>query len=58
MVLTIGYTSGHCLFRAIAETRLKHGLWHEVRLEVDSQEVIRVRKIVDFGEGSVGSCGP
>ena len=34
------------------------GVWHEVKVEVRSQEELHGREIVDFGQGSVGFYRP
>jgi len=36
------------------ETRPPRGIWHELKVEVRSREMLRGREIIDFGQGSVG----
>jgi len=42
------------LLQVIPESSVYTSIRHEVRLEVESQEELRGKRIVDFGEGSVG----
>jgi hypothetical protein len=37
---------------------LQRGVWHEIKLEVESQEELRGKKIMDFGQGSIGYFRP
>ena len=36
------------------ERKLTRFVWHEIKLEVESQEELQGKKIADFGQGSVG----
>lgn len=42
------------VLQVIPDRSLYKSLWHEIRLEVESPEKLRGKRIVDFGEGSVG----
>ena len=42
------------LLQVSPDSPIARGVWHEVKLEVESQEELRGKRFVDFGEGSVG----
>lgn len=44
------------LVQFMPEPRPVPGVWQEIKLEVRSNETLRGRPIVDFGQGSVGFC--
>lgn len=46
------------LLQIVRAPGLQRGVWHEVKLEVESQEELRGKKITDFGQGSVGYYRP
>jgi hypothetical protein len=42
------------LVQIMPEAKVSRFVWHEIKLEVESHEELRGKKITDFGEGSVG----
>lgn len=36
--------------------RPERGVWHEIKVQVESRERLHGREVLDFGEGSVGFC--
>ena len=42
------------LFQIYPNPRPNRGVWHEVKIEVESKEMLHGEEVVDFGQGSVG----
>ena len=42
------------LLQIMPDQRARKFVWHEIKLEVESQEVLKGKKVTDFGQGSVG----
>ena len=42
------------LIQIAPQKGLTRGSWHEIEVEVESEEILKGKKIIDFGQGSVG----
>jgi hypothetical protein len=49
-----GFWQVQYVLQIYPETRPPRGIWHELKVEVRSREMLRGREIIDFGQGSVG----
>ncbi len=46
------------LLQIFPESKPVRGVWHEIRVEVESKEHLRNQEVIDFGQGSVGFYRP